>query len=1077
MKTVTALLITFSLLMLSFNAVAPVPQGSDSQPSEDEGTSEPAQGVSWKPVVPIKNAIFVNYDGESYNDDFAYLASVPASVFYSDSRDEIYSSPLLFYQAPQELPDEEKVLNAAEGIEYFMEDWVTYSGGSLDAVQLINIPSDMTGNWNATDTNIIDEECPIKIARDVALFNWEYSDSAVVAVIDENYEVIDEVTSGTVNGTIPGSTSILVDVIEGTKSPDPVEPTFHNFNIGGDHKYITSYMEWYGPTGLDTINDLTQRGKDPDLQLYDWELGEVAASENWNVLSGASESIGSYIYNSGEWASAVTYMPTESMSYQSEGNQPRQNRVSGTRGPLDEATYEITNTLYPGVDVELPDESPFFSRQASFKLTWDDSSTNLGLLILGPSGAEIAKAVGSGSPKEIELLELGEGQYKVSVVKLTDSSSDVSFNVEYSWHQIKEKVEGDNLASATNGAVLASVINAPLLYAEESNLPSATEKALDVLGVKKVYLIDIGGHSGNDVSDALKNSRSLLQPKISVKKITKYEDMYEAIQTKTDMHDIVFSTINPWTYWHVGVGPKGEEMGGLFIGPAAYAAAHHGCPVFITDVHPELSTANAWHNNFWRNAYTGRGPPSVGCMVLTGKQVYGFLDDMGFDKGDLDYMEPMLTVAGQFDIGTSWDRVFVGAAIPGRIWGSPVDAASWIARNALYQAIIFANPAVSEEGVTMTTGSSSMAPNGADSLYLIEPERQVNAKYPVLQTWVSYDHRFNERGSLYWGTDYVCADGIIPYRSPSDDPVDKDGKWPDITSSEVVPWYAEKAGYSSVFSTEFEVTMDNLNQGTIMWVEVMHGGNRDSGVVGFWNPEQFETNPWRGYEDGGSTFEPDTKIMSKNTGIETMTNRLPTQYLHDGVIICLLPQVTQTVSKNGFDFDNAMENMHSMGFSGGSCLIANTYMQLSMIRHGSVFQIIDPWLTSWYCGFAIQTFVRDIALGYSVGEAYERGIKHVGIQYLTNQWWWDIFENVVYYGDPNLRVFSPKYAWEEPEALEYGTTIDGHSPFGARSHPNAIESTFLLEMMIFAIILLAVAAPIVLFWRKKKGKVVQVQEM
>ena len=72
-------------------------------------------------------------------------------------------------------------------------------------------------------------------------------------------------------------------MIEGTAEPNPVEPIFHDFNIGSEHKYITSYMEWYGPTGLDEINDLTQRGKDPDLQLYDWQLGEVAASEKFLV--------------------------------------------------------------------------------------------------------------------------------------------------------------------------------------------------------------------------------------------------------------------------------------------------------------------------------------------------------------------------------------------------------------------------------------------------------------------------------------------------------------------------------------------------------------------------------------------------------------------------------------------------------------------------------------------------------------------------------------------------------------------------------------------------------------------------
>jgi hypothetical protein len=263
--------------------------------------------------------------------------------------------------------------------------------------------------------------------------------------------------------------------------------------------------------------------------------------------------------------------------------------------------------------------------------------------------------------------------------------------------------------------------------------------------------------------------------------------------------------------------------------------------------------------------------------------------------------------------------------------------------------------------------------------------------------------------------------------------------------------------------------MENLNKGAIMWLEVMHGGNSGSGVVGFWNPDQIEPNPWRSYEDGGSTFEPDSRVMSKNTGLDYIPNPFPTQQLHDGVIICLLTQATQTVGKNGYDFDAAMENLHSLGFSAGSCLIANTYLHISMIRHGSVFQIIDPWLTSWYCGFAIQTFVRDIALGDSVGEAYEKGIKHVGIQYLTGQWWWDIFENVVYYGDPDLRVWSPEYAWEEPDPLPAGTVIDGHSPFGATGHPHAIESTFLLEMLLFSGIFIAIAAGFVFFWRKRKA--------
>ena len=153
--------------------------------------------------------------------------------------------------------------------------------------------------------------------------------------------------------------------------------------------------------------------------------------------------------------------------------------------------------------------------------------------------------------------------------------------------------------------------------------------------------------------------------------------------------------------------------------------------------------------------------------------------------------------------------------------------------------------------------------------------------------------------------------------------------------------------------------------------------------------------------------------------------------------------------------------------SAGSCLIANTYLHLSLVRHGSIFQIVDPWLTSWYCAFAIETFIRDLALGDSVGQAYEKGIRHVGIQYLTNRWWWDIFENVVYYGDPDLKVYSPKYSWDKPTPLEYGLAINGHAPFGAKSHPHAIKSAFWKEIAVYSSVSGSIIAVGTVIWKRK----------
>jgi hypothetical protein len=357
----------------------------------------------------------------------------------------------------------------------------------------------------------------------------------------------------------------------------------------------------------------------------------------------------------------------------------------------------------------------------------------------------------------------------------------------------------------------------------------------------------------------------------------------------------------------------------------------------------------------------------------------------------------------------------------------------------------------------MKTGSSSKFMNG---VLETSPEHNVNAVYPVVNTWVSYQHRFNERGSLYWGADYITADGITPYETSSGNEIDIGQKWPDLTTSEIVPHYATRAGYTPVYSTNYQDTMENLNKGSLLWLEVMHGGNRGSGVVGFWNPDKNpgEPNPWRGYESGGSTFEPDTVLMGHNIGLDVIHNPTRSDRGHDGVVIAIVEQTFQTTTYNGYEFDNSFGNLHSMGFNGGSCLIAATYMHMAMIRHGMVFQVIDPWLTSWYATFAMESWLRGMDLGDTVGQAYQEGVQHVGIQYLVQQWWWDIFENVVFYGDPALNVFMPIHAWEKPPAMPFGLIIGSHTPDGTGSHPHKVKSTAMTEYGIYALIALGVAA-------------------
>jgi hypothetical protein len=129
------------------------------------------KGVSSEPVVPLKKATFVNFDENGILDDYAYLAAVPTSVFFDSNNNRIFSNPLLFYQ--EEYPikeDKERSLNARQGLNYFMDDWMTYCNGQLDQMTGINMPQQtVNNNWEANSYTSITGETPYNLANKIAL--------------------------------------------------------------------------------------------------------------------------------------------------------------------------------------------------------------------------------------------------------------------------------------------------------------------------------------------------------------------------------------------------------------------------------------------------------------------------------------------------------------------------------------------------------------------------------------------------------------------------------------------------------------------------------------------------------------------------------------------------------------------------------------------------------------------------------------------------------------------------------------------------------------------------------------------
>jgi hypothetical protein len=1120
-----------------------------------------SKGVSWKPVVPLKKTTFVNYDENSLLDDYAYLAAVPTAVFYDTEGSRLFSNPLVFYQ--EEYPvkeDKERSLNTNPGIGYFMEDWMAYCDNQLDQLTLINMPqSNLNSQWTAEETTMIQSDNPYDLASSLALNEWSYSDDAVIAVIDEYFEKQGNVSVNTLSGMLPSS-KILREPTFTVRQTNSINPIYMDFTVPEGYAYISADAWW------DLIFVLGQAVPtgNVDLQLYckkDNSWMQSAVTSDWNVLPGfqGREYTHTRIYTAGSWRVGITDIPTEGDVPELRNGPLGLVQVQGSvlkalsRG----VDYYIDVTMYPGIDVALADKPPFYCRNASFTLKWNNAEVQLGFSLIGPSGEAIFTEINESKTGSLEMQihQLGEcldgENYSISVFSLDDVPTNVNFEVEYSWQQAIPKAECDALSSATEGAVLASVLNAPLLYTSPMDLPSNTTDALQKLGVEDIYIVDFGHHLATDVRQRIETIASITQH---------YQEptqLYDTICNITKKNDVIFSTIDPWTYWYVGfeyedIEPAEETNAGLFIGPAAYIAAQHGSPVLLLDNHPELSSAVVWHNEFWRRFAGNRleHEPSVAEMVLTGRRIYSLLDKLGFNKIGL---ETIITVADQYDIGVSWDRVFPGAATPGRFCGSPVDVAYWICRSVFYPALIFQNPALQGD-VTLVNGSVSVRQGlrglfrnpVLNTLVIKQASAEEQFNYPVLCSFVGYGHRFNERASTYYGSKYQTADGLTPGETVTMEAIDqgtiepytgKEGCYfPDMSITDVLPLYLKKGGYGVAYSTKLEAVTNNLNSGVILWKHDSHGNEGGGGSTLFWDPQEgFETknifvkianrvigttnedNPWRAYEwYFGSTQEPDTLSMDIK-GILPFTNiRFPgfpasglpwalarrpvrellnkiipfidpfkTDLLYDGVVSSFLYSSNAVTWKNASTIDSLLKNLHSVGFITSICETSNTYFHLSLIRHGSVFQVQDPWPTSWYGTVWGQSIPRDIILGDTVGEAYTKGISHVGILYIANppQWWWDLAENVVYFGDPDLRMFVPstQYSdqnhWLESDVQPLYTTnvsIDGHMPFGVTQYPHQrkMSTTWDLPLVVLVIasVLTVVLVGAVLLRRRKRTR-------
>ena len=204
--------------------------------------------------VPLRRVAIVAPDSTSYIDEYAYMATIPTSVFYHN--DIQYISPLIYGEGSQ-------------SENWLLEDWNEYlatDGGTTQAFAV--------GDFSESYITSIQHQLGVKvypritgtgaadIAAKIATSEWSSSNAAVLAVIEESFTTPSLIT-GSATHTFEGQAS---ELFEFSGIANYSAPSTMNFTPPAWAGWIEGAFNW-------TTNDIiTHQLYDPNGEIVDYSV-------------------------------------------------------------------------------------------------------------------------------------------------------------------------------------------------------------------------------------------------------------------------------------------------------------------------------------------------------------------------------------------------------------------------------------------------------------------------------------------------------------------------------------------------------------------------------------------------------------------------------------------------------------------------------------------------------------------------------------------------------------------------------------------------------------------------------------
>ncbi|NVM04060.1 MAG: hypothetical protein HWN67_17145 [Candidatus Helarchaeota archaeon] len=577
--------------------------------------------------APLQILTVVHHDENSNLDDFAYLSAIPNAIFNDSGIRKI--SPIIY----DNVIDHENTLE-------FLREWKQYNDifGGLKRVIYIgdvstatqNKITDIFGTQGEAGTPIyFDGNNIFDLSAQISDFFWYKSSKAVLVLGNDTFNEPESIYSYSISDNINPNTYLsLIENITNTNLEDIFTPNNITLNGGAIFAYIN---DTNNKLALDLIGNYTSSNR--------WVF-DTDNSTDSNLIFFPNVT---YPANLSDWAI----------------------RVYNTSQISSDVVYNITFWNFTGSSHVV--KVNYSNSKLKIDINWTDSQKDIDLWLLNPDGQLVESSDRNGY-----LYENGETNESISIeypsmgnwtiiVTANENQSPINYTLSINFLN-HSNYKTRCIESASNGAVIASLLHTPILFTDGNSLSTYTREVLSSLALSEVIVVE-----PNDTI----NETLITELGISTLSLENLSIIREYIQNISLQNDFIITTLKD----------------GYFAAASLLSAYHGGVvlPIFNETFNfysKSLSNYKLMEYSYFQTPLTGPGPIYEDMTDLS-DIFHNLLNDL--DPGGIN--RTVITVSQLTDLYPIFERAIIGESFSGRFPGeNEIDDAVYICRSILYRA-------------------------------------------------------------------------------------------------------------------------------------------------------------------------------------------------------------------------------------------------------------------------------------------------------------------------------------------------------------------------------------------------------